>query len=668
MASAELQALQKRVGVSQPQRPQQPKKQGPGGLEGFLVNNLPAITSGIGAVGGSFLAPGAGTIGGGAAGGALGEALKRKLLGQKEDFGQIAIQGLEGGALSGIGAGARGIKSGAQALTKLGTGATKEATPAAEKTGESFLNRLTRQGRQKQANTAGISFGSTAKGAAIESPQQTEQMLATLKNHGITTGNANTTGASLETKLDEYGKQISDHFKSNNAPLHPEDTKIIASNFLEGLKTTDPAILKQAQIVADDLEKNVKSTKDLWDFRRTLDSRIPDTKFGDEATTAKIAALKNARQYISKELGDVPGVKDYHDLASIKPFVVKEGNRLNNPSGGIVGRVLASGPVQKGEDLFGKGMERVGQAGAREESASLKVAGANPPPVDPALLRAAAQTGAIPEDVLQSASQATRELPQAIPQSQNFWQKLVGAGANPIANPGKTTGAVVKQSAGRGFGIPAAVSQSQQASARPTDEPNFGQTLLDTSAATPEDTNNPYSSDNVMANVQAILSQGGKQKDVAEYLSNVAAYQKLTQASGSTTGSTKPSAQQFGLAQSGYQSLQKLAKLLESDPSIVNKNATPGQGTPLIGSLVSNAAGASNYHALADNILSSLIHLQTGATATKEEMTAAHGQLPQPGDSAEERQNKITTLLSNFQPFLSYGQDDQSDLQSLLAQ
>lgn len=756
MASAELQALQKRIGVTQPKAQVQSKKKGPGGIAGFLVNSLPTITSGIGAVGGSFLTPGAGTVGGGAAGGALGEALKRKILGEKEDIGQIATQGIEGGALSGIGSATRGIKSGAQALTKLGTGAAKEAAPTAEKTGGSFLKNLTTQGQQAQGRVAGISAGSKAAGKEL-TPQDTAKMLQTFKNENINTGNANNTLRDVTDKLKSYGQSISDHFKANDSELKPEDTKVIASNYLTGLKTTDPAVLKQAQVIADDLEKNVKSTKGLWEFRKTLDSRIPDTKFGDEATTAKISALKSARQYIADELGDVPGAKNYHNLSEIKPFISAEAKRLNNPSGGIIGRVLSSGAVQKGESLAGKGVERLGRQGADNISEDVLQSTANPTresrnildkvlqskgipvkyedstfkgnsvkEIENKLLmnpkvgdvadaesdlkaRGFSTTGSleapnnvgnlrsdlsgvkgptvtmrgertalpleqngatergiihtpdryanvIPEDILQAASQATHETPHVTPQSQSFLQKLVGAGANPIANPGQTTKAVLKQEAGRGFGIPAAVSQAQPTQSQtPTGEPDLSKALLDTSAATPEDTNDPYSAANVAANVQAILQQGGKQKDVSDYLSNVAAYQKLTQPAG-TSPYSKPSAQQHALAQSAVGSLQQLAQMIEADPSVLNKNATPGQGTPLIGSLVTNAAGAGSYHPLADNILSALIHLQTGATATKEEITAAHGQLPQPGDSAEERQQKIATLLGNFEPFLDNSQ------------
>lgn len=112
-----------------------------------------------------------------------------------------------------------------------------------------------------------------------------------------------------------------------------------------------------------------------------------------------------------------------------------------------------------------------------------------------------------------------------------------------------------------------------------------------------------------------------------------------------------PTAPQYGLVQSGLSGLSQLSQLIQSNPDIINRNATPGQSIPLIGSLVTNAAGAGSYHALADNIIGDLLHLQTGATATKEEIAQNRGQLPQPGDSLELRQRKLANLVANFQAF-----------------
>jgi hypothetical protein len=665
-----------------PKQKQETKKKGPGGLAGFLVNSLPAITSGIGAVGGSFLAPVAGTVAGGAAGGALGESIKRKILGEKQDLGQIAIQGVEGGVLSGVGNAFKGATKGAQALTKLGANtAEKEVASTAAKTAASdskgtFLKNLTTQGQQAQGRVSGVSAGSKVAGREL-TPQDTERMLRTLKQENIATGNANNTLRDVTDKLKTYGTQISDHFKTNNNPLKSEDTKVIADNFISGLKTTDPSVLKQAEIVANDLQKNVKSTKDLWNFRKTLDSRIPDSKFMDDATTTKVAALKSMRQYISDELGQVPGMKNYHDLAEIKPFVTGEAKRLNNPGGGIVGRVLSSGPAQKLENAVGKGVERVGSMGSKssagvadnvaaefpstarsepqnildkvltskgipvkyesdkfigqgmpesrnvtltnpnvqqleEELSRMKDAGFDvssklgrtpgslnefngergltpqftPIHSSPKLSSVAlkgnktsiplSQTGKtergiintankyenrIPDSILQDASDATRSLPgTGSPVSPSFLQKLVGAAANPIANPGQTAGAVLKQEAGRGFGVSAMLSDAQQASEADAQNAANDLATVPTATSTSQEqtpSNDPYSPVNVQANVQAILKQGGTQKDVSEYLANVESYSKLTSPSNGGLNST--AAGVVADTTTGLSQLQKLS-------------------------------------------------------------------------------------------------------------
>lgn len=645
----DLQALEKGYQTSLRSKPKAvaPKK-GPSGLAGFLVNSLPAITSGVGAVGGSFLAPGLGTIAGGAAGGGLGEFLKRKITGQKEDIGQIVTQGVEGGALAGIGGVARGIKTGAQALTKAGTTAAEKevATTAEKKAGGSFMKNLTTQGQQAQGRVAGVSAGSKVAGKELV-PQDTEKMLQTLKNEGVQTGNANNTLRDVVDKQKSYGQQIADHFKTHDAPLNTEDTKTIANNYITGLKTSDPAILKQAQIIADDLQKNVKSTKSLWEFRKTLDKRIPDTKFGDEATTAKVSALKDARQYITDELGSIPGAKNYHDLAEIKPFISAEAKRLNNPSGGIIGRLAASGPVQKAENIAGKVSEKIGKAGTKEPP--LKIAAGSPPPINPS-----------PGEVLKASAPQAVDTMSAEATNPSFLQKIVGTAANPIANPGQTAGAIVKQEAGRGFGIPAAVTnQAQGQQQQSTADINTADTLLNTSANNPDTSNDPFAPENVQANVQAILQQGGKQKDVADYLSNVEAYQKLTTPSTKALNATQQ--QQANNANSALQDIQSLSEMLAKDPSLALKSALPG------GSITQRLAGTTDYEAARNNIVDVISRLRSGAAISASEEKLYKSLLPSAGDTQESANSKLQRLTNLFYGFANPNESSGSDVTDLLA-
>jgi hypothetical protein len=175
----------------------------------------------------------------------------------------------------------------------------------------------------------------------------------------------------------------------------------------------------------------------------------------------------------------------------------------------------------------------------------------------------------------------------------------------------------------------------------------------------------PYGQENLMYDIQR------DPKNADKYLTLYSSLDKIFNPSDSKTA-IKPTSQQYGLAQGGMNALNQLSQLIQQDPSVINRNATLGQGLPVVGSLISNAAGAGSYHPLADSVLQSLIHLQTGATATPEEVKAARGQLPAPGDSPEEQQRKLQNLAQMFSPFVQGGNtagttNSPTDLASALA-
>jgi hypothetical protein len=592
----------------------------------FITHLLPTIggtAGGVaggaagGALAGTAILPGIGTAAGGLigallggfAGGAGGKAVENHIEGQGLGNGVLG-QGLEQGVLS---AGPVRLLKGATLGTKAAIDVAKDGGGLAgainaigDKAAKPILNtgkNLITQGQQAQGRVAGLSAGSKVPGQEL-TPQDTKAMLTTLKTEGIKTGNANNTLRDIQDKLNQYGKQISGHFTDNNTPLTAAKTNGLASDYLNGLNTTDPSVLKQAGVLANDLKKNVSDTKSLWEFRKTLDSRIPDSKFMDAATTDKVTALKAMRQFVSDQLGDVPGASNYHDLSSIKPFISAEAKRLNNPGGGIVGRIAASGPVQKTEQLLGKGTEAAGNA----------LNPANPYGI---------------------ASVAGRTVPIG----------MLQAGANSFQNP----------------------SMATTSSTTPTTMSNVNMAGLSQNGGdlSSQQSQSPYGQENLMYDIQR------DPKNADKYLTLYSSLDKVFNPSNSKTA-IKPTSQQYGLAQGGMNALNQLQQLIQQDPSVINRNATLGQGLPVIGSLISNAAGAGSYHPLADSVLQSLIHLQTGATATPEEVKAARGQLPAPGDSPEEQQRKLQNLVQMFSPFVQGGNtagttNSPTDLASALA-
>lgn len=135
----------------------------------------------------------------------------------------------------------------------------------------------------------------------------------------------------------------------------------------------------------------------------------------------------------------------------------------------------------------------------------------------------------------------------------------------------------------------------------------------------------------------------------------------------------KPSAQQYALASRGIGSLQNLAGLINQDPSQIQKTNIPGQGLPVVGGLVQKGAGTSKYHAVANDIATTLLYLSTGAQANKQEIENFNkNYMPQTGDSPQVVQQKLQILQQAFTPFLQGNYDSQTsatpDLQSALMQ
>lgn len=125
------------------------------GKRNFLLDLLPVAGSVVGAVGGSLLAPGIGTIAGGGAGALAGEAIRQRLTGEKADVGALARETALGaipvGKAFGV-AGKIGRKVVGKALTEAGENiAVRALRPSktqlfkfSEKHGEDVANVLTR--------------------------------------------------------------------------------------------------------------------------------------------------------------------------------------------------------------------------------------------------------------------------------------------------------------------------------------------------------------------------------------------------------------------------------------------------------------------------------------------------------------------------------------------
>lgn len=128
-------------------------------------------------------------------------------------------------------------------------------------------------------------------------------------------------------------------------------------------------------------------------------------------------------------------------------------------------------------------------------------------------------------------------------------------------------------------------------------------------------------------------------------------------AAGGGLNVTKVTAQQYGLAQAGVQSLQGLKQLIARDPGSVGRSAVPGGSLPVVGGYIRNAAGVGEYDALGYNIADTLIRLRTGAQANESEIKGyANKIMPRAGDSQQVVQLKLRQLEDSFNSVLARAQ------------
>lgn len=174
----------------------------------------------------------------------------------------------------------------------------------------------------------------------------------------------------------------------------------------------------------------------------------------------------------------------------------------------------------------------------------------------------------------------------------------------------------------------------------------------------------PYGRENLLADIARDPKNAEKYVQYYQLMDQI-----FNQPSAKAAGAfAKPTVGQYGQATTGLNSLGQLEDMLAQDPNVIARNNTPGQGLPLVGSSVSGALGTDRYRSLTNNLLNSMVRINTGAAMTKdEEEFYRRAYLPQPGDSPEAIQNKLNTLRQFFRPIVNYsGQDQPQSLEAAL--
>lgn len=585
-----------------------------GALAGTAV--LPGVGTAVGGLLGALL--------GGAAGGAGGKVLENKTEGKSLGSG-VGGQALEQGVLSAgplrLLKGAKTLGEGTLAATK-GSGSLLDALNASGDAAAApgLLTKargaIADKGAQMEARAGGFGVGEKAPGGVQLGVQDSRQIGKTLQANGIKPGTPEARLQQVETKLGTVGKQIDSHVNQNNTRLNPGDVKQIAADYLNQIQQqpgADQLVLKKAANFASNLEKQVKDTKSLINFRRGLDQQVINFNAnGQGASPAAQIAARTLRGVLSDRTEQLaPGISDlnraYSQLTDAAGFLKGGAKAVSDQSQGGGGGVL-------------------GFIRTNDTSQGIKSAVGN-----------AAQKA------------APSEAPNA------FGTKAIAARTLPVG-VASSLPQLVKTTP-----TTQSTAMSPMNASMPSNISDLSQTP-DQNAST-----NPFDPSNIGTSIETLLAHGGTSKDVQQFLAMATSINSLQQSTQKSANTVKPTGQQYGLAQGGLNSLQQIDQLIQQDPAIVEKNATPGQGLPLVGSYITHAAGAGDYHALADNVLQSLIHLETGATATPEEVKAARGQLPQPGDSAQVKQQKLSNLASMFAPYIQGGQLGNANTNDLIS-
>ena len=617
-------------GQPQYQRSQPQKKK-----KNFWTDQISTATGILGGIGGSFVAPVAGTAAGAAAGSALGEVIEKMIAPGTTDWGDVAQEGVIGGVLGagpikllkGAAAGGKALATGGNVMSQASKAAQ---TPLRQTIGQSVVgsadNLAVKQFRLNKSQLTGL------RGVLKEDPG------AFIRKYGFHSADDITTKG-IEPLQKEFDTVV-----STLGSIPKTEVKRGLDKFIAPLKKSvsldDQRIAKQLQAQADELLKksgNSMTGQDVLALRQLFDEGVKRSAFG----SAELSVNKGTADALRKTLqsaADKAGLKttdgrslkeaglELNKLRTLYKAVApnEELGRgslpLNLPTllGGTAGAAGGGAPGAAGMAI-GTAMvnspagRRAAMAGADKIGTSLlnagtKVAGQ---PTKGIAKRMAA--GGVLGGIYK---QGQQEQPQSLEDALN--QSLTNNASSAMNMPN---------------------------SMNTMNADNMGELYPGE-----QQSSSPYSKENLMADIQR------DPKNAKQYL---ALYSELsdvfTPAVDNKPSFGKPSAQLYSQATTGLTSIGQLEQMLANDPSLATRNATPGQNLPGVGGLVSRAAGTNQYRAATNNILNSIARINTGAAMpASEEAFYNRAYLPQPGDTPQAIQAKIMNLRQFFAPIANY--------------
>lgn len=278
--------------------------------------------------------------------------------------------GITGGATGGALGGVSGITS--KLMGKSPTVSPGMATPKPDtSTPSSFFQKTLKaantQGQQMEARSGGYGIGAKQSGSRPLGFKASQDINKTLQEEGIKAGNPLMRQRLTEEKLSGYGQQINDALQTANRPLTSVEKRNIANQIKTSVEEAgvDDTTRKHALQIAKNFQDQVDDVQGLVNFRRQLDqNNISYITNPDAATAAKQQAALGARGAVSEATNNIaPDIKDlnmkYHNLSNANDYLIGGAKDINNANGGIVGRVVNSGPVQSAESKLGRGIQKV---------------------------------------------------------------------------------------------------------------------------------------------------------------------------------------------------------------------------------------------------------------------------------------------------------------------
>lgn len=611
-----------------PQNAQQaPQKQrGKGGFLSSLISEATGMGgAGLGALIGSAAGP-LGTLVGAGLGGFIGGTGGRVAENKYRDNRVGLGDALKEGALTGI------LSPGPIKLAKAAFGASKAAvggargvsalTQAAEKqasksvlAGVPGTKWATNAANRLETRSAGVGVGQKIPGKDALWPDATRDVIKTMQDYGANVGARDTAAGKLQFALKGAKTELGNAIQQGNRKLTSTEVNSLVNTYKQAVRGKYPTkdVLEHAAEYERVIRGSVKTLGDLPGLRTTLyDDVINFGRNSASAVPGRERAAKTLTTTLNKFLDDTsPAIraadKEVARLRVAGDYAVNAAGKLTNAASNAGASI--SGKLMTGDTAQNlKG--RVGSAVVNRN-----------PRVSPigAGLKAGLAGAITPEPPLPPEEQPAQDLNSVLSQ---YSEEGVEGGIS-------------------GLG-----SEEEELSFAPSLDQQ--QTQQET-AYTLE---------------QALSDARRDPKNSEKYLSFAKAFGDQEEARAKASGAgglnvTKVTSQQYGLAERGYKSLQQLDKLLQGDPGVLNRARVPGRSVGLfgIGADISRTAKTGDFDAIGYNIASSLLRLETGAAANKEEILKLQSQImPRAGDPPETVKTKLGQLEQAFKSVLSRAQ------------